>query len=144
MKNHLTRLFLSLFIFLLSGYSQLYAHANQGSIHHSSTNLLKNLEQASFASAQNILALHSRSVTSERKKEPFKLKAINEIEEEEEEEVSASSKKHAETRNYFSTLFWVQTLHYFLRFGHEALAVSDQLSNFPSAKRHLLFQVFRI
>jgi hypothetical protein len=144
MKNFLIRLFLSLCLVLLSGYSQLYGQPDQSGIYPSSTKHATNLGQASFANAQKSLALLSKTASSNRKKVAFKLKAI-EVEEEEEEDEHAvpASKKYSES-NYFSATFWAQTLSYFFCCSKKILPVGKHSFYIPSPSRHLLFQVFRI
>jgi hypothetical protein len=144
MKNFLIRLFLSLCIVLLSGYSQLDAHTYQACIPHSSTKNSKNLEQARFATAQKSLAMITKPASSDRKKVTFKLKATEKNEEEEVEPAVTSSKKYLESSNYFSATFWAQALSYFFCYNKGILPVCKHLFNFPSPGRYLLFQVFRI
>jgi hypothetical protein len=144
MSKFLLRLFLTLCLVFLGGYSHLYAHTNQGSVHHSSTKILKSSAQASFLSTQQSLALISKPATSQTIKRPFKLKATQENEEKEEEQVLIASKKVSDSSNYFSALFWAQTLIYFLRFGHDTLSACASVPFIPATRRHLLLQVFRI
>ncbi|MGV3504750.1 MAG: hypothetical protein ACO1O1_13665 [Adhaeribacter sp.] len=143
MKNYLLRLFLSLCIVFLSGYSQLYAHGIQGISHPSSGKLLQYLEQARFASPQHTQDLSARASLSQLKKAPFKLRTTLEKEEKEDEPTISSFKKYSGSL-YFSPLFWVHTLRFLFRFGKAALPFSGHFAYFPSFRRHLLFQVFRI
>jgi hypothetical protein len=144
MKNYLLRLFLSLCIVFLSGYSQLYAHGTQAYAHPSSTKLLQYLAQASTENPQFSQVLVDKAALTQLKKAPFKLRATPEKEEKEDEQVVSSLKKYPGGSPYFSELFWAQTLRHLFRFSEVAIPFSEHLAYFPSFRRHLLFQVFRI
>ena len=144
MRNYLIRLFLSLCILLLSGYSQLYGNTNQGYIRHTATHLSDNSEQARFASTQKNLAVVLSTVSPGKPMEPFNLKATENIEEKEEQHVLISSKKISDNSNYFAATFWAQALSYFFWCSQTILPVDQPLAYYPSQRRHLLFQVFRI
>ena len=144
MRNYIVRLFLSLCILLLSGYSQLYGNTNQGYIRLTATHLPDNLEQARFASAQKSLAVVLNTVSPGKHMEPFNLKATENIEEKEEQHVIISSKKQPDNSKYFAASFWAQALSYFFWYSQTPLPADQPLSYFPSQRRHLLLQVFRI
>jgi hypothetical protein len=109
-------------IFLFSGRSFAYAHANHSSISYSS---VKNLQQS----------VNTKSISSGREKENDELTALF-VDDDDDE--SISFKKHVESSNYFNSIFSAQTFDVF------STAVKKSYLSNTSLHRYLIFQAFRI
>ena len=129
-----------LWVFLLSGYSQLSAHAYQESTFCFPLKNLSLSEHLSFDTDQThpILSIESPSPG------PYKInhqtESVRAIEEEEEDDKLSSSKKHSASNNHFVTLY-----NYFFHIIHKDLPSGEFIVHFASSRPlYILLQVFRI
>jgi hypothetical protein len=143
MNKFLIRFFLSLYIFLLGGYSLLNAHAYEGYVHHSTINLSKKSDVASFVKERSNLVLIEKPTSSVPKKERFRIE-ITEKEMEEDELVT--HKKNLVVSNCFTAFFDTDAHGSFIRrYLKTRLPFGKHFSYLFSYKSlHLIFQVFRI
>ncbi|QCR22711.1 hypothetical protein [Pontibacter sp. SGAir0037] len=143
MKKLLFSFFLTLGILLLSGYSQLYAHALE---YFSPKASSQNLAASGFSSfgtdhySQALVLLKHLSSVSE--KEIHTKIDVAEIEEKDDE--LTFFKELLESGNYFTALVYTLTLAYFFCFIKTSLLFCKQFSYTLSKRRYLIFQVFRI
>ena len=132
---------LSLFILLLSVYSQLYARSYQDCNYHSTKSTFVRSGYASFGTAQNSQAQILKSVLYSTEKETCKIVAA-EIEEEKHEWISF--KKFLDNSNYFTTVFYLLAFAYLCLFLKNRLPSCKHSIYFSSYKWYILFRVIRI
>ena len=102
MTKALFRYLLSLGIFLLAGFGQLFAHGHQGNTFHASTKNLIKSEQASLGTVYLNHALFRKSALRAAENENIKITATeSEIEENE----FTPSRKLLETSHFFTAVF---------------------------------------
>ena len=143
MKKLLGRCFFTLCILLLSGYSQLYAHAYRTPAHDSSSKLSEKIALATCVEGENSLPLVKKFAVSDREK-TFIIGATEVREEEEDEHEPGFFKKSRESIHYFAAIFCTLTRGYFFSYMREILSFCKHFSDISSGRRHLTFQVFRI
>ena len=145
MRRLIVRYFLLLCVLLLSGYSQLSAHAHANGAYDSSSKLLQALENAILHIDQEGQALVKDFVPSLWEKQIFTIEATEEKEEEDAEFESISFRRHLKCSDYFAAVFCAQMRGYFFSYKRQILGFSMNLS-YPSSdhRQYLIFQVFRI
>jgi hypothetical protein len=143
MKKLFIRFFLLLCIFLLGGYSHLYAHTYQDRTGHSPVKILQSQEQGNFGILQVSQGLNTYSVRVHKEKE-YRKKFVTENEGEEEVEELISSKKYSEYSKYFTSGFYALIIGYFFRCLTNYLPFCKQFSYSSPQKLYLIFQVIRI
>jgi len=139
MKKLMIRFFLTLCIFLLSGYSQFYAHAGQDHILHSSVTTLNGPAHASLGTAQDHQALALHFAASNTDSHKIVAEEITE-----EEHKSVSFKKYLESSSCITAVFYALTFAYFCHLIKKRLLSCEHSFDFASHKRYLLFRVLRI
>ncbi|MEO5601980.1 MAG: hypothetical protein ABIR06_13755 [Cyclobacteriaceae bacterium] len=138
MTKFLVRSILSLCILVLSGSSQLYAHACDAS-----SKLSERLERQAFEPGDNNLLFSKKFAASERDK-TFIVEPTEGKEEEEHDQGLASRKKNRLSNHNFVAVFCALTRGYFFSYIKEILIYSKHFSDLPSQRRHLIFQLFII
>ena len=141
MKKIIVKFLLCLCLLLAGGYGQLHAHAYNDCVCFSPLKMTKKTEVANFCPVQNRPATFFIQSASTGKENPVYRMEVAEKEAEEYE--SASSKKHHEISNYFTTRFDAQAVENL--FGDLKCLPFGKHSSFMSSYRcHLVLQVFRI
>jgi len=142
MKKLFFRFFIWLFIFLLSGYSNLSAH--QESIGHLTNNTEKTI--TGLSAVHTVLQPTLKSVSS-----PVTIKRNDKTElpdnEEEEDELSSHkilSLKKLPGLNYYSSAFYTYTPLYISSRVKKNLPVCRPFFNSCSQRLHIIFRVIRI
>jgi hypothetical protein len=143
MGKSIVRYFLLLCVLLLSGHSQLSAHAFGNGTYDSSSKLPR--EHACSHIDQEGQALVTDFAPSLWEKQIFTIEATEEKEEDDAGSGSISFKRHLKGSDYFAAVFCAQVRGYFFSYKRQILAFSVDLS-YPSSdhRRYLIFQVFRI
>jgi len=137
MKRLFNIFFVGLWILLLSGYNQLYAHEDQ-----TACIAVKNTESSDhsiFSTVQNDHSFIIKSALSSKEKENDKIDPT-----EDEDDKLISFKKYLENNNYFITFFCPQTQGCFYHCIKKCLPVCKQFFYFSSCRRYIMFRVIRI
>ena len=139
MMRLLFRIFITLYVFLLSGYGQLDVHADNNAISLSSEKN-KEITQSHLAVLQNDNTLTFLSVNSLLEKENLKFRATDN----EDEEDDLNSFKLLALHNCFTSVFYGQVPGYFCgRYIKKGFTYSKLFSYFSSNK-YIVFRVIRI
>ena len=150
MVQFLIRFFLSLYILLLGGYSQLSAHPSEGRDFYALIKNLKDAEQPNFDAEQDSTAFTLKAASSGTEKGSAKKTDVAEIveveeEEEEEDDESISFKKDLNGSHYYAAIFYDHLPEYFCHLIKNRLSFCKPFSYFPSFRSlYLIFRVFRI
>jgi len=143
MKKWFLRIFIWLFIFAVSGYSNLYAHTDT-----IASATIKNLVKEhsfNFNEANNDFEPIYKATISAAEKH---LDKIDPTDNEEEEEQSSGKitacNKFVSVQNYFTSAFYPQVPGYFCSSTKKRISRFGQFFCFPSQSLHLIFRVIRI
>ena len=139
MKRFRFGYFLSVCIFLLSGFNQLYAHSLQVSINYPVSQLIENTESRSLELTQKSLSFTNKSIISDRQEFETDLE-----EEDETEREQLCLKKILVSSNLFTAVFYAQPSNCF---SHSVKAKQSYCSgglSIASVKPYVKFQIFRI
>ncbi len=138
----IVRFFLSFFIFLLNGYSQLYAHSDQPFPLYSENCTFSGSELISLTNVKNDKIFDFKSTSLPTEKESGRTdftKAEDKVEDNE----SIICKKYIEVSNYFTAFLFTQVNRLFYQRGKTTFRyIQNSLNSFPC--RYLTFCNLRI
>jgi hypothetical protein len=135
----LFRVFLSLCLFLLSGYSNMYADSNRSSLHLRAAIVLDKSENAKFVTTLQNISSDASVTTTVTDDENFRFFFE---EDEEEPDKIFSLKRHPEQNNYH-TGFYTSAIYDISKVAKNRYRYFAHFSIF-SCQRYLLFQVIRV
>jgi hypothetical protein len=145
MEKLIKILFISLYIYCLSGYSFLYAHSSQDC---NDTSSIENLEillanSLDFQAQTSLTTLEAKLPTPKKENNPFESFLIKEEKEEKEKEKDFSFDKNP--KNHFFTLpSYDLILGDLYQYDKNHPPSSKNFNHFISYKLYILIQVFRI
>ena len=140
MMRLLFKIFISLYVFLLSGYGQLDAHADNNPLSLTSSKSTENFGYSHSSTLQNDKFCTFLPVNSFAEKENLKFRATDN----EDEEDDLSGFKYLAINNCFTAVFYGQVSGYFCcRYVKKGLTYSNLFSYF-SINKYIVFRVIRI
>jgi len=137
----LVRFFISLFIFLLAGYGQVYAHTSQDTMNYAAIKSLSEPKHSVLADFIKSRDINVKADISALSKVNDKVDASDN---EDEDEKPISIKKLLDNGNYYTTVFNTQTPGYFFSNVKKRLTNFKPFSSATSQRKYILFRVIRI
>ncbi|SHJ93287.1 hypothetical protein SAMN04488028_102197 [Reichenbachiella agariperforans] len=133
---------LALFVLLLNGYSQSYAHTFDENIFTYHDNALLASERKEGESLRNECKIQAATPDKEKHHRDANDDAIEKVEEEKEEDDKLHAyKKHIVHGNFFNSIFDTPTFgHFFIALNKRLLSYTETTYSTPS--NNILFQVF--
>ena len=138
MKKLTFKFFLSLCIILLSGYSLFSVHGSKDYANFSQKNTIQNQLQHVYSNAGYDKVGHSGFTSTEA--EDFKYDFTDS--EDKDDDLIYFIKK-GKKDNYFASIFYPLTSGYYFRHIQNSFS-NEGLFYYPTARRHVIFSVFRI
>jgi hypothetical protein len=138
MKKFISSYFLPLCIFLLSGFTNLYAHSYMDTAHGTVVKMVKNHSPLRVETNQIRLTFSAQPVAPEREE------IDTELEEDESENESVNCKKSIEGSKSLPTTFYAQAGDCFFVNKTQSLRFFSTIACDFLNKRYLIFQTFRI
>ena len=135
------RIFITLYILLLGGQSQLHAHAVDDSVCYTVSKNLEGSEEICLSILEESRIIAVKASISPAEKQIDKVETSDNEDEKPDELISF---KKLEINKYFTTVFCIRTTGYFRDCPKNNLSLCKLFSYYPSSKRYITFRVIRI